>query len=155
MNCDYRDGDTGGEDEEDEGEAEQDLEPVSSGPVVPGLGVHSDLAEDVGGRGQTVLAGVENLGAVLRAPPGENQALGVGGVLGRQLRQKVGVGDVLSSSEPGPGVLAETDTGGQDELGGWEDIQGHLAGENRLFSVVVDTHNLSVRLGTPTIMATI
>ena len=39
----YRDGDTAGDDEQHQGEAEQDLQPVCGGPVVPGLGVDSHL----------------------------------------------------------------------------------------------------------------
>ena len=123
----YRDGDAGGEDEEDEGETEEDLEPVGRGPVVPGLGVDSDLAEDVGGRGQTVLAGVVELAAVLSLGPGEQEALGVGGVDSRDLREQVGVGDVLSSTEPGPAVLGQAHAGAQDGLGGGQDGQGQRA----------------------------
>ena len=125
--CCYRDSDAGGEDEEDEGEAEEDLEPVGRGPVVPGLGVDSDLAEDVGGRGQTVLASVEQLGPVLSVTPGEQEALGVVGLVSRELREEVRVSDVLSGTEPGPAVLAQAHAGAQDGLGGREGSQGQLA----------------------------
>ena len=123
----YRDRDAGREDQEDEGEAEEDLQPVGRGPVVPGLGVDPHLAQDAGGRGQAGLAGVGDLATVLSAGPGEEETLGVGRVLWRQLREEVRVGDVLPGTEPGPAVLAQPHTGGEDGLGGREVFQCQLA----------------------------
>ena len=125
--CGYRDSDAGGEDEEDEGETEEDLESVDGGPVVPGLGVDSDLTEDVGGWGQTVLDRVVQLAAILSLVPGEKEALGVGGEVSLELREEVRVRDVLADTEPGPVALGQAHAGAQDGLGGWESSQGQLA----------------------------
>ena len=140
-----------GNDEEDEGEAEEDLEPVGGGPVVPGLGVDPDLADEGVGECEAVLTGEgEGEVPVLRLLPGQPGALRTVGLLRlRQHREDLRVSDVLRGSEPDPGPGPEADAGGEDGLAGLEVGLGQAGGQHGGLAIVVDTHQMSIRVRTP------
>merc|ERR1712212_1165199 len=144
----HRDSDTAGDDEEDEGEAEEDLEPVGRGPVVPGLGVDPHLAYEGGGECEAVLTGEgEAHVPVLGLLPGHPDTLGaVRRLRFRQHPHDLRISDVLPGSKPDPGARSEADPGGEERLTGLEVSKGQARGQHSDLAEVVDTQQMSIRV---------
>ena len=148
--------DAGADDQHDQGQQEEDAQPVGGGPVVPGLSVDPDLTHWSGVVVSTWYSSVGQVTQVIS--PADHDAESVSCVLQWLVNININ-SDLFIWSKPNPAArprvemwscdsmtmstLPETDSWGQHILCS-KQFPGLVLSENVVFTIIVDTQQMSI-----------